>query len=163
MEKLKDIIRNNKMSTRPEFYSGRGAITCDLNSEILEGIFQAIKKEYGTQPSKNFVKMVSDIKVLSATAFLEELYELFSNNWKYRKKRSHSSGVVVPKNENGEYDLAGGMFGMMNAMLNNRDETDRIKGQFLYSRGIRPKEVLYFDCLGNERMMRVGKERRYYM
>jgi hypothetical protein len=139
MEKLKDIIRNNKMSTRPEFYSGRGAITCDLNGEILEGIYKGIKKEFGENSAKNFVKMVDDIKVLSATTFLEELYVLFSNDWKYRKKRSHAAGVTVPKNADGEYDLVGGMFGMMNAMMNNRDETQQIKSYFLSRHGVKPK------------------------
>jgi hypothetical protein len=33
---LSEIIQDAGMSTRPEYYSGRGAITCDLNSDILE-------------------------------------------------------------------------------------------------------------------------------
>jgi len=144
MEKLKDIIRNNKMSTRPEFYSGRGAITCDLNGNILEGIYQGIKKEFGDKPAENFVKMVEDIKVLSATTFLEELYVLCSNNWKYRKKRTHAAGVTVPKDKDGNYDLAGGMFGMMNAMMSSgRDETQSIKSYFLTRHGVKPKGRAY--------------------
>jgi hypothetical protein len=154
MEKLKDIIRNNNMSTRPEYYSGRGAIMCDLNGKILEGIYQGIKKEFGENSAKNFVKMVEDIKVLSATTFLEELYMLCSNNWKYTKKKTHAAGVTVPKDENGEYDLVGGMFGMMNAMMSSgRDETQSIKNYFLSQHGVKPKgivhsngyEMYYFD------------------
>jgi hypothetical protein len=156
MEKLKDIIRNNKMSTRPEFYSGRGAITCDLNGNILEGIYQGIKKEFGDKPAENFVKMVADIKVLSATTFLEELYMLFGNGWKYRKKKQHANGISIPKNENGEYDdrsVMSGMLGMMAAMGNNgRDETPAIKNYFLSKHGVKLKGriVTVIDIFGNE-------------
>ena len=47
MDKLKDIIRNNGMSTRPEYYSGRDAIISDLNEDILFGIHKDLKKEFG--------------------------------------------------------------------------------------------------------------------
>ena len=88
--------------------------------------------------------MVEDIKVLSATTFLEELYMLYSNNWKYTKKRSHAAGVTVPKNADGEYDLAGGMFGMMSAMMSSgRDETQSIKSYFLSQHGVKPKGRAY--------------------
>ena len=158
MEKLKEIIRNNNMSTRPEFYSGRGAITCDLNGKMLEGIYQGILKEFGETAAKNFVKMVADIKVISATTFLEELYMLCGNDWKYKNKRkSHqASGISVPKNENGEYDdksMFSGMLGIFAAMSNGgRDETPMIKSYFLSQHGVKPKrnvhgayEMFYYE------------------
>jgi hypothetical protein len=158
MEKLKEIIRSNNMSTRPEYYSGRGAITCDLNGKMLEGIYQGIEKEFGKDAAKNFVKMVDDIKVISATTFLEELYMLFGNNWKYTKKRKsrQASGISVPKNEDGEYDdrsALSGMMGIFAAMSNGgRDETMMIKSQFLYQHGVKPKrtqhgayEIYYYE------------------
>lgn len=147
MEKLKDIIRNNNMSTRPEYYSGRGATMSDLNYKILEGIYQGIEKEFGAKAAKNYVKMVADIKVLSATTFLEELYMLFHNNWIYRNKKEHASGISIPKNEDGEYDersALSGMFGMFAAMTSgNRDDTQMIRGSFLNSHGVRGKSVSY--------------------
>ena len=79
MEKLKDIIRNNRMSTRPEYYSGRGATTSDLNDQILFGIHKDLKKDFGEDAGNGFVKMIDGIKVLSATAFLNGLYELYYN------------------------------------------------------------------------------------
>jgi len=100
------------MSTRPEYYSGRGAALSDLNSEILQKIYVGIEKQYGVKAAKNYVRMVDDIKVLSATTFLEELYQLFYNDWKYVKKRSHASGISVPKNDNGEYDDNSALSGM---------------------------------------------------
>ena len=143
MEKLKEIIRNNNMSTRPEYYSGRGAILCDLNGNQLEGIYQGILKGFGKNAAKSFVKMIDDIKVLSATTFLEELYMLCGNQWKYTKKKEHANGISIPKNENGEYDersAMSGMLGMFAAMSNNgRDETSQIKSYFLMNHGIKPK------------------------
>ena len=35
------------MSTRPEYYSGRGATTTDLNSDQLKLIYNAIEKNEG--------------------------------------------------------------------------------------------------------------------
>jgi len=153
MEKLKDILRNNRMSTRPEYYSGRGAILCDLDSKILEGIYQGILKEFGKNAAKNFLKMVADIKVLSATTFLEELYQLYFNEWKYTKKEKHADGISVPKNEDGDYDessMVSGMMGIFSVMGNNRDETEMIRGNFLYNHGVKPKAGYYeTDECGN--------------
>jgi len=145
MEKLKEIIRNNRMSTRPEFYSGRGAILCDLDGKILEGIYQGILNEYGEDAAKNYVKMVADIKVISATAFLQELYELFNRNWKYKKKRNHASGIAVQKNEDGTYDATHGVLGIMSSLFNDRDETTIIKGYFLSKHVVKPTKQMSED------------------
>lgn len=156
MEKLKDIIRNSNMSTRPEYYSGRGAITCDLNGNQLEKIFQGIKKEFGDKAAQNFVKMVDDIKILSATTFLEELYMLFYNDWKYKKKpkERQAKGISVPKNENGEYDdrsMLSGMMGIFAAMSSGgRDQTPEIKSYFLMNHGVKPKGKVVSVWFGNE-------------
>lgn len=153
MENLKEIIRNNNMSTRPEFYSGRGAIMCDLNGKILEGIYQGILKEFGEKPAKNFLKMVADIKVLSATTFLEELYLLCGNGWNYKKKRKsrQAPGISIPKNENGEYDEKSAMSGMMGifAAISNggRDETIMIRSGFLFNHGIATKKYYSDGCV----------------
>jgi hypothetical protein len=141
MEKIKEIIRSNGMSTRPEYYSGRGATLSDLNVNILEGIYQGILKEYSKDAAKNFVLMVADIKVLSATTFLIELFNLFYANWKYVEKEKHADGIAIPKNDEGEYDensMLMGMIGVISAMSSNgRDDTERIRGGFLRSHGIK--------------------------
>lgn len=78
---------NNQMSARPGYYSGRGATTSDLNSDLLNKIADGIKKEYGDQAHDSFVKMVWDTPSLSATAFLTNLYALHSAGWDLRKLR----------------------------------------------------------------------------
>lgn len=151
-EILREIIRNNRMSTRPEYYSGRGATRSDLDSNILEGIYKGILKEFGKTAAKNYVKMVADIKVLSATTFLQELYQLQYNDWKYIKKEKHADGISVPKNDNGEYDddsVFSGMLGIFAAMGNNRDDTQSIRGGFLRNHGIKGKEIYIRDEFGN--------------
>lgn len=150
METLFNIIRNNQMSTRPEYYSGRGATMSDLTGEILSNIHKEIKGVYGKDAAQNFVNMVADIKVLSATTFLQELYSLFSNDWKYVEKEIHAHGVSVPKNKDGEYDMQAGMFGMVSAMFDNdRDDTENIRGHFIRSHGHKPKgEVVYYNEFG---------------
>lgn len=143
MNKLQSIIQDNNMSARPEYYSGRGATLSDLNGQILHGIHSGILKEFGEDAAKNYVKMVADIKVLSATTFLEELFNLECNEWKYTEKSKHADGISVPKNEDGEYDessMMSGMMGVMSAMFHNgRDDTSRIRGGFLSTHGVEPK------------------------
>lgn len=142
MEKLKEIIRNNNMSTRPEYYSGRGATISDLNEQILFGIHRDIKKQFGEKAGKGFVKMVDGIKVLSATAFLNGLYDLFYNNWKYNDQQPNS--ITVPKDENGEYDTTIGMIGVVESIFSSgRDGTQQIKSHFLHSNGIKNKTTRY--------------------
>lgn len=146
MEKLKEIIRNNNMSTRPEYYSGRGATISDLNEKILFGIHKDLKKEFGESAGNGFVKMVNGIKVLSATAFLNGLYELFYNKWEYNEMQPDS--ISIPKDENGEYNGLIGMLSVMGALSNgNRDDTIQIKSHFLHRNGIK-QEHEYRDDFG---------------
>lgn len=156
-EKLKNIIRESGMSTRPEYYSGRGATRSDLDSGILEKIYQGILKEYGKRAANYYLKMVADIKVLSATTFLQELYMLFGNNWKYIKKKKHAEGISIPKNEDGEYDeksAMSGMLGMFAALCSNcSDDTYSIRNGFLHLHGVKMKrEMIEIDECGNQYM-----------
>jgi len=150
---LKNIISNNRMSTRPEYYSGRGATRSDLDSGILEGIYKGINEKFGKKAADNYVKMVADIKVLSATTFLQELYLLQYNDWKYTKKKKHADGISIPKNEKGEYDdtsMMSGMLGIFAAMSNNgRDDTVSIRGSFLHNHGIKSEPKYHRDEYGN--------------
>lgn len=145
MEELKNIIRDNQMSTRPEYYSGRGATTSDLNHNILVGIHAGLKKEFGDKAAKAFVKMVDGIKVMSATTFLQELYRLYYNRWKYTPEKEDESGIHIPKDDNGDYDTQAGVFGVMEAMMggNRHDDTMAIKLRFLMDNGVKMQRVTY--------------------
>lgn len=141
MEKLKEILRNNRMSSRPEYFSGRGATLSDLDSKILEGIYQAILKEYGELAGKGFISMVDGIEVMSATTFIQELYKLYYSGWEYKSEKDES-GIAIGKDEDGNYDLVNGMIGMCDHMFKHNDQTPQIKGRFLRLHGIKPK-MLY--------------------
>lgn len=140
MEKLKDIIRNNRMSTRPEYYSGRGATTSDLNEQILFGIHKDLKNEFGEDAGNGFVKMIDGIKVLSATAFLNGLYELYYNNWIYNEQQPDS--ITIQKDDDGNYNSTVGMIGVIDSLFScGRDDTQQIKSHFLRCNGVKCKEI----------------------
>lgn len=141
IETLKDIIRNNRMSTRPEFYSGRGATLSDLDEKILFGIHKDLNKKFGKKAGNAFIKMIDGINVLSATAFLNGLYELFHNNWKYNEQKPES--ISIPKDKDGNYNSTIGIVGIMESLFSSgRDDTKRIKHWFLKCNGI---ERTYYD------------------
>ena len=89
------IYTKRKMSTRPEFYSARGAIACDLNSPILEMIFKGVKAEIGEDAAKQFIQMVADIDVLSATHFLNTFYVFGENGWKWERPKKGTKGNAM--------------------------------------------------------------------
>ncbi len=147
IEDLRDLVRECGMSSRPEYYSGRGATLSDLNSEILLKIQKRIKEVFGDKEAKAFVQMVKTLKTLSATTFLQELYILHSRDWQTKPNGVNDAcGVVIPKDDDGNYNIAGGMFGMLAAMTHDgRDDTRQIRAQFLRSNGIRSEELDYDD------------------
>lgn len=164
INKVYNIVQDAGMSRRPEYYSGRGAITCDLNEKQLFKIHEAIVKEFGEDAGKAFVKMVAGIKVLSATTFLQELYGLCYQDWKYQEHED-APGISVPKDDKGNYNVEMGIFGMIAAMGNTRDETRQIRDHFLRCRGHKVKHdvehmdndgTIYYTDGQGRRMMRRG-------
>jgi hypothetical protein len=141
---LSKIINDAGMSTRPEYYSGRGAITCDFNSDILEKIYQGIVESLGTIAGESFIDMVVDMPKLTATDFLLTLYSLQSSNWMYNKKPSIDT-IEIGKNKDGEYDLGSGMAAIAGVLFGDskRDETYSIRWGFLRSHGRKVKEKVY--------------------
>ena len=133
----RDIVNKAGMSDRPEYYSGRGAISCDLNSSQLSKIHGLIKKEYGSSAAKNFVKMIANVKDLAASNFLTCLYFLEARKWEYSGFQSDlGGGIAVSKDKDGNYDLTHGMIGIAEYISRgNRDETESIRQPFLESVG----------------------------
>ena len=125
------------MSGRPEFYSGRGAITDDLNDQKLERIYEKIERAYGKETAQNFAQMVADIPVLSATDFLLSLYQLEANEWKWEERLlSHHNGIYhtdIPT-------AMGTVLSVLGGGSNKRDETRVIRNSFLQRHGIKISE-----------------------
>ena len=115
------------MSTRPSFYSGRGATTTDLSSAKLERIYQAIERNVSGNAAKAFARMVRDIPVLSATDFLLCLERFVAADWQWEKD--------MLGQENGIYATdMGSALGTVVSVLGgsrDRDETVAIRYDFL--------------------------------
>jgi len=122
MSYISEKFLPNSMSSRPGYTSGRGAIISDLDSEKLTHIHDNILKEIGEEASKNFVKMVKNLKVASCTSFLMNLYELESNSWVY----------IEPKDIDTYVSNEGEALGVVMSIFGNRsDDTLEIVGEFL--------------------------------
>jgi hypothetical protein len=140
----KQIVREAGMSARPEYYSGRGATTSDLNSDILEKVYNGIEKAHGEKAGKAFVNMVADTPKLSATDFLLNLYRLEGYNWEWNKKMSGNENGVYVDGPTDKAKYAIGMITIAHVMsgLNDRDDTDYIRGNFLRSHSVEDKKLI---------------------
>lgn len=139
----RQIVMEAGMSARPEYYSGRGATTSDLNDKILEKTYQIVKENQGEKVAKQFVEMVADIPKLSATDFLLSLYRLEGNNWKWNKKIFGDEKGVYVDGPTDQAKMAVGLMTIAEVMFgaNDRDETEYIRGAFLKRHGIeQPKK-----------------------
>jgi hypothetical protein len=115
------------MSTRPEYYSGRGATTTDLSSQILEKIHTAIVKNVDEKAGKAFVKMVAAIPVLSATDFLITLHALEQNKWVWKESLlGNQKGIHYDSHEGALFTLFA-----VACRGHERDDTWVIRGDFL--------------------------------
>ncbi len=145
-EKLdaRQIVMKIGMSARPEFYSGRGAIIDDLTGPKLERIYGHIKHEHGGEAAQNFVQMVADIPVLSATDFLLSLYRLEENDWKYDQKLlSGQKGIDIGP-DYGDGNRGAIALGTVMTVLSgrgDRNETGAICNLFLRDHGIKILEL----------------------
>ena len=75
------IMFDSGINPNAKYYSGRGVTLSDLNSDILNEVFNQLfilDKEFAL----DFVRMVNDMKTLGATEFIEEFYLLTENKFK---------------------------------------------------------------------------------
>ena len=66
-----------RLNFRSSFYTGRGVTTGDLNSSMLEQIYQGLKADVGQKEATNFAKFVWKLKDLSASAFIQALEQFW--------------------------------------------------------------------------------------
>lgn len=96
---LFEKCQNGRMSSRPGYYSGRGPLSCDLNSGHLENFYHGIKIHVSEEAAARFVRFVNNLTDLSATAFLvafEDFYHngLFDDNYKPLKQRENTGNTL---------------------------------------------------------------------
>lgn len=79
---IKEIVRSSGMIADPDYYSGRGVTTSDLNLNILNELADSVEKSYGNEALEAFIQMVWNMPVLSTNAFLYNLFALERSGWK---------------------------------------------------------------------------------
>lgn len=135
------------MSDRPEYYSGRGATTSDLDPNKLQKIWTAILAHRGAKEAEAFVRMVESIPVLSATDFLLALCALERNNFKW----DHD---MLPKGKGIHATDHGSAFGTVMSVMSGSmksDSTREIKFPFLNKHGRKIKMSPYEQHLADRR------------
>jgi hypothetical protein len=125
--------RQGGLGTRPEYYSGRGAIRNDLPPSALDALYDTIEKNAGQDAAQAFAQMVADIPVLSATEFLLNLERLDRADFKWSKSILGNDGGVHATDEASAFATVACLFGGGG----NRDETSEIRGMFLARHGIK--------------------------
>jgi len=135
---------DGRMSARPEYYSGRGVNTGDLNHKHLLMIHTGIKKELGDDQAAAFVEMLQVLEDMSATGFLNSLYRLEANGWKFDKK------LFNYKNDGLAYkgiDEDGGLSAMFTVMESmHRKKEPAAIDSYMAQTIVRP----FFDAIGVE-------------
>ncbi len=85
-----------RLNPSPDYYEGHGNELRDLNSPILEMVYQGIRTEHGAEPAKSFVNMVKNLKDTNAASFLNELYRLEKKGWRWAEPVLKVRAVTVP-------------------------------------------------------------------
>lgn len=79
---LARIISTSGLNPRPEYYSGRGTNLGDLNSNHILSIYKKLKN-LDEQKALNMLKLTFNMPTLGATEFLQSLYNLACNKYKF--------------------------------------------------------------------------------
>ena len=72
-----------RLNPNPEYYEGHGNNVRDLNSQILEMVYQGVLAEHGADAARAFVNMVKNLKDTGASHFLKELYRMERKGWRW--------------------------------------------------------------------------------
>lgn len=72
-----------RLNPKPDYYEGHGNNLRDLNSQILELVYQGVLAEKGATAAKAFVNMVKNLKDTSASQFLNEFYRMERKGWRW--------------------------------------------------------------------------------
>jgi len=132
--RAEQIVVRAGLSSRPGFYSGRGATATDLRYEILEKVYQEVKREHGEEAARQFVQMVSDTPKLTATDFLLNLYRLEGHDWRWDYRLLGKEKGLYPE------DAGTAVWTVLSVMsgMSPVDETPRIRDEFLRRHGVEP-------------------------
>jgi hypothetical protein len=169
---FEDFVRkHSRMCPRPGYYAGRGPLTCDLDSNELERLWEGLKTEVGDEAARNFVMMVEELEDMSATAFLWSFMRFWPTKRWSNQKADRRDGVTV--SGYGDDAFMEAEVCVMNVLSDRRDpeaqkQTSRnIKERFLMQYDVRPvnEPIVYdygFDRYGRDDFEHPYAKRRKY-
>ncbi len=128
LEVIKRIVNTSGLDNNPGYYSGRGAIQCDLSGKKLNAIYQKLMS-IDEKKALSFVKMTFEMPTLGATEFLISLYRLAQNGYNLHNTKLSGDNVDFGCARGSEY--AGVAIGtIMSSSIRRYDETNEIKREF---------------------------------
>lgn len=138
-----EFCSRSGMSSRPEYYSGRGINRGDLNEENLKKMHEYALLWYGEDAASSFIEMVKGTKEMNATAFLKRVHTWFNNDFTWDSvlddDQSESDGIELNKSSVAQqfatltHVMTGGRMSGKLANIVNGIVDDSIKTNFLNS------------------------------
>ena len=86
------LVERCGLNSRPSFYSGRGVVASDLNSNHLLAIYQKLER-IDKEKAFAMAQMTLAIPTLGATEFLNSLYALAENNFHFEQEIINENNV----------------------------------------------------------------------
>lgn len=125
---------------RSGFYAGRGPTSSDLNSDILESLYQGIKKELGEAAAANFVRFVNKLDDLSASAFIVAFEQFWAQDCKTVEieQTSEDRMRLDARGSGLEAQAFGAVMSHMSGGSNKSEDeirhlSNRLKGKFIWT------------------------------
>jgi len=126
---IKSIIERSGLNSRPDFYSGRGTMRCDLNEDMLISIYNKLAK-IDKNKALNMAKMTFNMPTLGATEFLQSLYNLVYNNYNLDENVINENNISLGNSRGMQRNVVA-MASIMSAFGGyRRNETESIKSSF---------------------------------
>lgn len=121
LEIAEEFLFSSGMSTRAEYYSGRGVLTCDLGPDHLESIYKKFEELY-PKWAVEFYKMVISMPTLGATEFIDTLYRFARNGFTTKGLTNANNNVISDSATH-----TGMALGFIAALGNRQSEDDQIR------------------------------------
>lgn len=132
---VKRIVSTSGVCSSPEYYSGRGAKSCDLNGKNLIEIYKKLAK-LDIEKAMAMAKMTMNMKTLGATEFLRSLYNLASDDYKLEDNEVIENNVYLGSGTLKQMCVVG--VASIASSMHRYDETPSIKSEFFH---LLPPEV----------------------
>jgi hypothetical protein len=122
-----------KLSSRAEYYAGRGVNRGDLNEQHLEMIYQGVLEYAGSEAAGRFVLFVEGLENMSATAFVGAFYDFFYSKFtKTERKQTFADNLAITgRSEDAGVALTFGMMELLHKAERNPGYEDEQKMQSL--------------------------------